>query len=95
MTLALRQLLMALPAKLHEEDKRLHMVWSFWLLLTARILWPAPWAFVAVFLLGLAKECWDSRFGSGFCVFDICANLIGSAFALIFTSILPGPLFDS
>ncbi len=52
MTVTLRQLLVALYSKLHEEDKRLHMAWSFWLLLIARILWSAPWAFVAVFLLG-------------------------------------------
>ena len=95
MTVTLRQLLVALYSKLHEEDKRLHMAWSFWLLLIARILWSAPWAFVAVFLLGFAKECWDSRYGSGFCVFDICANLIGIAFALTFSSILPGPLFEA
>jgi hypothetical protein len=86
---------MVIPAKLQEEDKRLHIAWSFWLSLTARILWPAPWAFFAVFLLGLAKECWDSRYGSGFCLFDICANIIGSTFALFFTSLLPGTLFDS
>lgn len=49
----------------------------------------------AVLLLGFAKEYRDSRFGSGFCIFDICANLIGSTFALTLTSVLPGPLLES
>lgn len=82
-----------LPDKLGEEDKRLHLLWSFWLTIAACILWPVAWAFTAVFLLGLAKECWDSRFGSGFCFFDMFANLLGSSLALIFTRALPGALF--
>ena len=55
-----------LPEKLQEEDKVKHMVWSFWLTLAALFVWSAPLAFAAVFVLGLAKECWDSRYGSGF-----------------------------
>lgn len=64
-------------------------------MLTANFLWSAPWAFAAVFVLGLAKECWDIRFGSGFCLFDILANLLGSSFALLLTSALPSTLFES
>lgn len=89
------QLFFALPGKLREEDKRLHMIWSFWLTLSALLLWPAPWAFAAVFLIGFAKECWDSRYGSGFCVFDLLANLMGSSFAMILAWVLPGTLFNS
>jgi hypothetical protein len=87
--------IMVLPSRLCEEDKHLHMIWSFWLLVAARLLWPAPWALAAVLLLGFAKECWDQRFGSGFCVFDILANLIGSVFALMLVDALPGTLFES
>ena len=83
----------AFNAKLHEEDKRLHMLWSFWLTLAAMILWPPAWAFMGVFLLGLAKECWDSRFGSGFCLFDISANILGSLCAISIAGVLPGMLF--
>lgn len=72
-----------LPVKLREEDKVKHMVWSFWLTLAALVLWSAPVAFLAVFLLGLAKECWDFRYGSGFCLFDMMGNLIGSVAGLI------------
>jgi hypothetical protein len=82
-----------LSSKVEEEDKRLHFVWSFWLTVGAQLFWPMFWAFLSVFILGVAKECWDSRFGSGFCFFDIIANLLGSCSALVFVSILPGSLF--
>lgn len=66
-----------------EEDKHLHMIWSFGLMLAAQLFWPAIWAFVVVFCIGLVKECWDSRFGSGFCIFDIFANVFGIVGALV------------
>lgn len=81
--------------KLSERDKRLHMTMSFWMTLSGLFLWPAAWAFFAVFLLGFAKECWDSRYGSGFCVFDLLANLIGSSMAVAIGWLLPGTLFNS
>lgn len=86
---------MQLPARLREEDKRLHMVWSFWIMVAARFLWPAPWAFAAVFLLGLGKEFWDRRFGSGFCYFDILANILGCTFALALTVAFPEAFSES
>jgi hypothetical protein len=95
MTCSISQFCYALPGKLREEDKRLHMTSSFWLTLAALLLWPAPWAFAAVFLIGFAKECWDSRYGSGFCLFDLFANLIGSSFAMVLAWALPGTLFNS
>lgn len=80
---SLRQFFMALPAKLREEDKVKHMVWSFWLTLAALMVWPVLLAFAAVFLLGLAKECWDFRYGSGFCLFDMMGNVLGSLGGLL------------
>ena len=68
---------------LREEDKVKHMVWSFWLTLAALLVMSAPLAFLAVFLLGLTKECWDARYGSGFCWFDMTGNLIGSVTGLL------------
>ena len=44
-------------------------------------------AFGAVFLIGLAKECWDHFYGSGFCWFDMMGNLIGIAAALALGSL--------
>lgn len=69
--------------KLREEDKIKHMVWSFWLTLAALLLWSATVAFAVVFMLGLVKECWDIRYGSGFCLFDMAGNLIGSVAGLM------------
>lgn len=71
-----------MAAKMREEDKRQHMVWSFWLTFGALLVVKAPAAFGVVMLIGLLKECWDARYGSGFCCFDLCANLIGSLGAL-------------
>ena len=86
--------LMMVVAKMNEHDKRLHIVWSIWLMILARILWPAPWAFCAVFLVGFAKECWDHRYGSGCWVFDMIAQVIGISIALILTESLSGTLFE-
>ena len=68
----------AIPTKMQEEDKRKHIVWSFWLILVALLFLPVAEAFIAVFMIGLAKECWDHFYGSGFCLFDILGNLLGS-----------------
>lgn len=76
------------------EDKRLHLIWSFWLTIVARILWSAPCAFLMVFAIGFLKECWDYRYGSGFCIYDLFANIVGSSFALILTSGLPVAFFE-
>ena len=95
MTFSVSPFFSALPGKLREEDKRLHMTWSFWLTLAALFLWPAPWAFATVFLIGLAKECWDRLYGSGFCPFDLLANLMGSSVAMGLAWVLPGTLFTS
>lgn len=83
MRFSIYQFFRVLPVKLREEDKVKHMVWSFWLTLAALLVWSMPLAFAAVFLLGLAKECWDSRYGSGFCLFDMAGNCVGSAGGLL------------
>lgn len=72
-----------MAAKMREEDKRQHMVWSFWLTVGAMVVVKAGAAFAAVMLIGLLKECWDARYGSGFCCFDLFANLLGSLGALL------------
>lgn len=84
-----------LPSKLTEEDKHLHFVWSFGLMIIGRYIWPAPWAFLIVFLIGLLKELWDIRWGSGFCFYDIVANLLGSGAALGLTGRLPDSFFNT
>ena len=83
MRLAIFRIFQLLSLKFREEDKLKHIVWSFWLTLTALLLWSAPLAFLVVFILGLVKECWDFRFGSGFCLFDMVGNFLGSTAGLM------------
>jgi hypothetical protein len=71
-----------LPLKLREVDKVQHMAWSFGLLLGALLFMSPLRALAAILLVGLAKELWDLRFGSGFCVYDMVGNLIGCLGAL-------------
>ncbi|OMG65218.1 hypothetical protein AUR61_009530 [Stutzerimonas balearica] len=55
------------------------MKWSFWLTLGAHVLLPPFLAITAVFFIGLAKECWDQLYGTGFCLLDMASNLAGIA----------------
>ncbi len=80
--------------RLAEPDKRLHVSWSFWLTLLAQILWPAGWAIASVFLVGLIKEFWDHRYGSGFCVIDLTCNLLGIFTAVLLCTFLPQEVFS-
>lgn len=76
---SINKFLSLLPEKLREEDKVQHMSWSFGLLLGAMVFMSPMQAFIAIFLVGLVKEFWDFRFGSGFCMYDMVGNLIGCA----------------
>ena len=72
-----------LARRMRQRDKIQHMVLSFALLLAALTMAPAPVAVGGVFLIGLAKECWDARYGSGFCGYDMLGNSLGMAAALV------------
>lgn len=89
MAIDLLQFAVALPNKLYEYDKRLHFAWSFWLTVFFRLIWPTEWSLLFVVLLGVGKECWDHRYGSGFCLYDLTANLVGICLALFFTGFFP------
>lgn len=91
---ALSQWSGALRQRIAEPDKRLHVQWSFWLTMTAHVLWPAAWAVAAVFVVGLAKECWDRRYGSGFCFIDMAFNVIGIAAGATLCAVLPKGVFS-
>jgi len=76
---SVRGFALALPTRLCETDKVQHMVWSFALLVSFQFALGLTMAMVLVFAVGLAKEFWDARYGSGFCLFDMAANMIGIA----------------
>lgn len=53
--------------------------------------WSIPGAALGVFVLGIAKECWDHFAGSGFCLRDIAANSLGISAATVLISGVPLP----
>jgi hypothetical protein len=74
---SINNFLLHLLRKMREEDKIQHITWSFGLLLGALFFMPPLLAFAVVLLIGLAKELWDLRYGSGFCLYDMVGNVIG------------------
>ena len=80
----------AIPVKMQEADKRKHIAWSFWLTLFSLSFLTSYEAFIAVFLVGLFKECGDQLFGSGFCLYDMTGNVLGSTIALGLMSFISG-----
>lgn len=77
-----------------EEDKQLHFKWSFWLTIWGLLLWPPSLAMSLVLIIGLLKELWDERYGSGFCSADFLFNLGGIAFAMAFYLSAPEGIFE-
>ena len=66
-----------LLAKLRETDKRKH----FWVCFCLQLVF-LPWlplleSVGLALLIGTLKECWDQRYGSGFCWYDMLANILG------------------
>ena len=86
----LPSLLRTIPAKMREEDKRKHFVWSFWLTLVALLFLPDAIAFTLVFVIGWLKECWDHFYGSGFCLFDMLGNLLGTIVGMLLFFVVSG-----
>lgn len=64
-------------AKLREDDKILHIRYSAVILFSLSIFVSLPLSFLLTFLIGLGKEYWDHFYGSGFCYYDMLANLVG------------------
>lgn len=76
--LIVKPLLQRVGTMSRERDKQQHfgacfgLVLIFWLILGG---WFA--AVTVTLLIGLGKEIWDKHFGSGFCWFDMAANVAG------------------
>lgn len=68
--------------KMGEEDKRLHINYSAVILLLSAFMLPLSLALIFTFLVGLGKEVWDHFYGSGFCLYDMAANVIGMGFVI-------------
>jgi uncharacterized protein YfiM (DUF2279 family) len=63
--------------KFSEEDKQKHFYYSFFILLAAYCVLSLLWSIVFTLLVGVAKEVWDHYYGSGYCWWDLLANVIG------------------
>lgn len=70
--------------RLREEDKKKHFWLSFALVPAIYLLTNLAYATVVVLLLGLLKELYDHRFGTGFCWYDISANGMGVSAGVAF-----------
>jgi hypothetical protein len=68
--------------KMLEPDKILHIKYSAAIMLVSYIVLPMVVALVFTFLIGLLKECWDHYYGTGFCFYDMLANIIGILFSI-------------
>jgi len=62
-----------------EYDKRQHFFYSLVLILVAVPVLGGWGGVLVVTLIGLAKECWDHYWGSGYCWLDMLANMLGIA----------------
>lgn len=71
-----------LPTKLREEDKRKHF-WICFALVPAIFCWTSLInAVLLTLLIGYIKELWDKCYGSGFCWYDMMANILGAGAGL-------------
>ena len=72
------------PIALIPDDKWLHFVYSAALFLVFLTLFSIVTSIVLSLLAGFVKELWDWRYGTGFCLYDLLANIAGIAFAYFF-----------
>jgi len=73
---------------LDEEDKRKHLLYSFFIMLALSALLGLTLAVILTALIGLVKEVWDHYYGSGFCWRDMAANGIAITAGLIAAALL-------
>ena len=73
---------MNLLERMQQEDKTQHIICAFMSVVLLSPLVSIAAAAALVFVLGLLKEGWDYRVGTGFCWYDVVANALGIAFAV-------------
>lgn len=81
-------LISALSKRMTEQDKILHIQYSAGIMLASYVLLPVMYAIIFTFLVGLLKECWDHYYGTGFCLYDMLANMIGILGSLFLVKIV-------
>ena len=81
-------LITAISKRMTEQDKILHIQYSAGIMLASYVLLPVMYAIIFTFLVGLLKECWDHYYGTGFCLYDMLANMIGILGSLFLVKIV-------
>jgi hypothetical protein len=80
---------MILKMKLNQADKQQHFWYSFFILFSLYLFGQSvQFALAITLFIGLCKEIWDHCYGSGFCWFDMIANITGAAFAILCAAIV-------
>ena len=81
-----RNLIASIP-----EDKWLHLIYSAAIFSVFSTLFTTVTAIAISFLIGLLKEIWDWRYGTGFCLYDVLANIVGitsAYYLMVFITLL-------
>jgi len=73
--------------RLQEEDKKKHFRYSLVILLASYCVLSLVWSIVITLLVGLGKEIWDHYYGSGFCWWDMLANVVGLVLGLVLIAV--------
>jgi len=69
--------------RIREEDKQQHFLYSLAILLLSYCVFSLTFSLVVTLLIGLGKEIWDHYYGSGFCYWDLLANVLGISTGLL------------
>ena len=75
--LRLQEIVRHLQERMREEDKQQHFLYSLGILLLSYCVFSLAFSLVVTLLIGLGKEIWDHYYGSGFCWWDLLANVLG------------------
>jgi hypothetical protein len=70
--------------RLTQTDKYQHILASFMIMLLGFLFMSITLSIILTLLVGFSKEIWDKYYGSGFCWYDMLANVIGIVMAFVF-----------
>ena len=74
--------------KSNQEDKQRHFFVCFILMLGFLPHTNVIFSVMITLVIGFLKEIWDVYFGTGFCWFDMSANVLGVLGALVYSKLI-------
>jgi len=87
LTVRAEQVLLHLCSKMVEEDKAQHIICAFMAMIAVQFVLGSYTAAIVIFVFGLIKELWDLWKGTGFCWYDVTANILGISFTLFWLAL--------